>query len=374
MKKVRTKLYINLKNILHNSEAIRKRLLVDTKYMIVVKADAYGHGAIEVCKHLSDVIDYLAVASIEEAISLRKENIDKPILILGYTMKDNYSDLLDFKIEQTIYSWEDAICLERVAEKYSKKAVIHIAVDTGMGRIGFLPTDENVSQIKKIVQLPNLELKGIFTHFATADEEDKTYTKEQADKFNCFIQALEEQGIFFEIKHMCNSAGIIDFPQYCTDMVRAGIILYGLYPSNDVNQNDIKLKPALEWKAHVVYVKEVPRGTSISYGRTYITSKDVTKIATINVGYGDGYPRALSNKGRVLIRGKSVPIVGRICMDQFMVDVSELDQIEVEDVVTLIGRDGDEFISVEEMAELTGKVNYEFICDIGKRVPREYIR
>ena len=369
----RSWLEIDLSKIENNIDAIRKVLLPKTKLMAVVKADAYGHGAVEICKQLSDKIDCLAVASIEEAIDLRSNEIQKPILILGYTMKDNYGKLIDYAIEQTIYSLEDAICLNKIAEAKGKKAAIHIAVDTGMGRIGFMPTDESVEQIKKISELSHLKLKGIFTHFATADEEDKAYTYEQIKKFESFVTLLAPKGIVFEEKHMCNSAGIIDFTQQCNTMVRAGIILYGLYPSNEVCRSNVILNPALEWKAHVVYVKEVPQGTSISYGRTYVTTKEKTKIATINVGYGDGYPRALSNKGRVLIRGKSVPIVGRICMDQFMVDVSGLDEIEVEDVVTLIGRDGGEFISVEEVAELAGSFNYEFVCDIGKRVPRIYV-
>ena len=373
MKKQRTCLIINTGVLKSNIREIRKHLAKSVDIMAVVKADAYGHGATEICKCLSDEIEYFGVASIEEAIALREASINNPILILSYTMKSNYEELLAYDIEQTIYSLEDAVCLNRVSEAMGKKAVIHIAVDTGMGRIGFMPTKESIEQVEKISALPNIVLKGIFTHFATADEEDKAYTQEQAKKFLRVVELLEHKEIQIEKKHMCNSAGIIDFQLHCNNMVRAGIILYGLYPSINVNMNKIKLLPVLEWKAHVVHIKEVPQGTSISYGRTYITTKDKNKIATINVGYGDGYPRALSNKGRVLIRGKSVPIIGRICMDQSMVDVSNLEKVEIEDVVTLIGSDGEEYISVEEVAELAGSFNYEFVCDIGKRVPRMYI-
>lgn len=368
---LRTFVLVDLPAIIHNIREVRNRVSDDVKIMAVIKSDGYGHGAVEVGTALRNSVDYFGVAAIEEAVELRNAGLMLPILILGYTMHGKYDDVVRHDVAQTIYNIEDARLLSDMAGKCLKKAKVHIAVDTGMTRIGYVPNTESVREIKEIAALPNIEIEGIFTHMACADETDKTHAKKQMEKYDEFISLLEKEGVHIPIKHMCNSAGIMDFEDHRFDMVRSGIITYGLYPSEEVAKENINLKPAISWYAHVVHVKTVPAGEGVSYGATYVTERP-TKIATISVGYGDGYPRSLSNKGCVLIRGKRVPIIGRVCMDQFMVDVTELPVVEVEDLVTLVGVDGEEHISVEEIADLSGSFNYEFICDIGKRVRRVY--
>lgn len=252
-----------------------------------------------------------------------------------------------------------------------KEAKVHIALDTGMTRIGFDANEDGIAEVQEILTFSNLVVEGLFTHFATADEADKSYSKLQISKYDKFVALLEERDINIPIKHMCNSAGIMEFDHHRFDMVRCGIITYGLYPSEEVNKNAITLKPALQWKTHVINVNIVDAGHGVSYGKTYIT-KNETKIATLSVGYADGYPRALSSKGRVLIHGKYAPIIGRICMDQMMVDVTHIDNVKIEDEVTLVGKDGENIIYVEELANMAGSFNYEFVCGIGKRVQRLY--
>ena len=371
-KDLRTYAIVDLEAIADNIKAIKACITPDVKVAAVIKTDGYGHGAVEIGKRLQDEVDYFAVATVEEGMELRRAGLTLPILILGYTMRAEYPDLVRYDIEQTIYSLEDAKELSEMAIAMGKKAVIHIALDTGMGRIGFTPDEESARTVKEISKLPGMELKGLFTHFSTADETDKTYTALQMERYDAFVKMLEACGVEIPLKHVCNSAAIMEFDHHRFQMVRSGIITYGLYPSEEVKKSNLALKPALEWKAHVVHVKTAGPGLGISYGKTYVTDRPWTRIATVNVGYGDGYPRNLSNKGRVLIHGKSAPIIGRVCMDQFMVDVSEIDDVKVEDEVTLIGRDGDEVISVEEAAGLAGTFNYEFVCGIGKRVPRIY--
>ena len=364
---------VDLDAIYQNIENIRHKIGNDVKLLGVIKADAYGHGAAEVGLHIQNLVDGFAIAVVEEGMVLRRCGIKKPLLILGYTSPNQYPELFKNDISQTVYDYEMAYELSKIAVALNETAKVHIKVDTGMGRIGFLPNEESVKEIVRISQLPNIQIEGIFTHFAKADMVGRGYTNQQFETFLAFAEELEKNGITNLIKHVANSAAIMDYEETYLDMVRSGIITYGLYPSEEVCKEHLELHPAMEIKTNVVHVKEVPKGTSIGYGGTYVT-KDVTKIATIPVGYGDGYPRQLSNKGRVLINGQFAPIIGRICMDQFMVDVTHIDEVKKGDVVTLVGRDGDAFLSVEEVAQDSMSFNYEFCCDVGRRIPRVYYR
>lgn len=365
---------IDLDAVCHNISEIKKLVGPDTKIMPVIKADGYGHGAVPVAKALNKIgVDGFAVAIIEEGIALRKQGITKPILILGYTSEYQYASLIQHEIEQTVFSYEMAEAISKFAVTMKKEARIHIKVDTGMNRIGFKPTEESVGQVQRIQKLPNIKIQGIFTHFACADEEDKTSARYQKKLFDQFVSKIEEKGIEIPVKHASNSAAIMDLRECRMDMVRSGIITYGLYPSEEVDKSAIDLKPALSLISHVIHVKEVGPGEGVSYGSTFVTDRK-TRIATIPVGYADGYPRALSSRGRVIIRGQYAPIIGRICMDQFMVDVTDIEGVSVMDRVTLVGTEGDKNISVEEAADLAGSFNYEFVCGIGKRVPRVYFQ
>ena len=358
---------IDLDAICHNIREVKRVVGEGVKVMPVIKADGYGHGAVPIAKELNKIgVDAFAVAILEEGITLRNNGIRQPILILGYTSEYQYSSLIQYEIEPTVFCYEMAESLSKIAQALGKDAKIHIKLDTGMNRIGFKPTKESVDIIEKIAKLPNIKIQGIFTHFACADEADKTETYEQERKYDQFITWLEERDIYIPIKHVSNSASIIDLDGFRKDMVRSGIITYGLYPSEEVSKDVLDLRPAMELKTHIVYIKEVEAGEGISYNHTYVTDKK-TKIATIPVGYADGYPRSLSSKGKVLIRGQYAPIIGRICMDQFMVDVTGIE-------VTLVGHDGNKMLTVEEVANEAGSFNYEFVCGIGKRVPRVYIR
>ena len=363
---------ISLSAIGHNIEEVRKRLAPGVRLLAVIKADAYGHGAVRVGKYLEDRVDYFAVATLEEAVELRENGIRLPILILGYTSPSQYEDLVAFDITQTIYSRETAELLNREAANQGKRAGIHIALDTGMTRIGFQVTEEDADVIAAIGRLPHLKMEGLFTHFACADQKDKTYCSGQLEKFNRMVRMLEEREVEIPLKHVCNSAGIMEFDDFRYDMVRSGIVTYGLYPSEEVRKERLDLIPALEWKSRVIHVKEVGNGLGVSYGATYVTHEGRTRIATVSAGYADGYPRALSSKGRVLIHGQYAPILGRVCMDQFMVDVSRIPDVRVEDVVTLVGRDGENSISIEEIADPAARFNYEMACGISRRVTRVY--
>ena len=363
---------ISLSAIGHNIEEVRKRLAPGVRLLAVIKADAYGHGAVRVGKYLEDRVDYFAVATLKEAVELRENGIRLPILILGYTSPSQYEDLVAFDITQTIYSRETAELLDREAANQGKKAGIHIALDTGMTRIGFQVTEEDADVIAAIGRLPHLKMEGLFTHFACADQKDKTYCSGQLEKFNRMVRMLEEREVEIPLKHVCNSAGIMEFDDFRYDMVRSGIVTYGLYPSEEVRKERLDLIPALEWKSRVIHVKEVGNGLGVSYGATYVTHEGRTRIATVSAGYADGYPRALSSKGRVLIHGQYAPILGRVCMDQFMVDVSGIPDVRVEDVVTLVGRDGENSISIEEIADPAARFNYEMACGISRRVTRVY--
>lgn len=366
---------INLDNILFNMEAMKSHLSENTKMMAVIKTDGYGHGAVPIA-HEIEKLPYLfgfAVATVEEAVILRKAGIDKPILILGYTFPDAYEDIVKYDIRPAVFKFDMAKALSTEAVKQGKKVHFHIKLDTGMSRIGLMPVEESIEILQQIGKLPNVDLEGVFTHFAKADMKDLQPTYVQMDRFHTFIDVLEAVGISFQIHHCSNSAGIIVLPEANDDMVRAGITLYGLWPSEDVPKNIIPLKPVLELKSHIVYIKDVETGTQVSYGGTYV-AEGRRRIATIPVGYGDGYPRALSQKGTVLIHGKRAPILGRVCMDQFMVDITEIEEAEEYDEVTLIGCDGVDHITMEELGKISGRFNYELACDIGKRVPRVYYR
>lgn len=294
-------------------------------------------------------------------------------MILGYTSEYQYSSLIQYEIQPTVFCYEMAESLSKIAAALGQNAKIHIKLDTGMNRIGFKPTRESLEIVKKISKLPNIKIEGIFTHFACADEADKTSAKKQKAEYDKFIGWLSEEGIEIPVKHVSNSASIIDMKDWRMDMVRSGIITYGLYPSEEVSKDVLDLRPAMSLKTHIVYIKEVGPGEGVSYNHTFITKRN-TKIATIPVGYADGYPRALSSKGRVLIRGQYAPIIGRICMDQFMVDVTDIPDVSVMDEVTLVGVDGENRISVEEVANGAGSFNYEFVCGVSKRVPRVYMQ
>ncbi|NRT75586.1 MULTISPECIES: alanine racemase [Clostridium] len=367
----RTYVKIDLEAILHNINEAKKRIEKSVKIMAIIKADGYGHGAAELGNFLKSEVDYYGVATLEEALELRKAGIELPILILGYTSPSQYIEVVKNNITQTVYNTEMAKEMSKVGEICKKEAKVHIALDTGMTRIGFTANEDGIAAVQEILTFSNLVVEGLFTHFATADEVDKSYSKLQISKYDKFVALLEERDINIPIKHMCNSAGIMEFDHHRFDMVRSGIITYGLYPSEEVNKNAITLKPALQWKTHVINVNKVDAGHGVSYGKTYIT-KNETKIATLSVGYADGYPRALSSKGRVLIHGEYAPIIGRICMDQMMVDVTHIDNVKIEDEVTLVGKDGENIIHVEELANMAGSFNYEFVCGIGKRVQRLY--
>lgn len=364
---------INLDNIRHNVSAMKSLVDENKKMLAVIKADAYGHGAVEVGRALDDMADYYAVAFLDEGIELRKAGIDKPILILGYTDPSDYMDLMRWDIRPAMYDVDEAQQLSDDAVSMGKRAKIHIKVDTGMGRIGFTCDDAGVNNIEKIWKMPGIEIEGIFTHYAKADEYDKTAANGQLEKFRWINDRLVETGIHIPVRHISNSAGIMEMDNSDFDMVRSGIVTYGLYPSEEVDKGIADLRPAMSLTSKVIFVKDVKAGTGIGYGWSYIADHDI-KVATVSAGYADGYPRAQSNKGRVIIHGQYAPIIGRVCMDQFMVDVSHIDGVKVRDDVILIGRDGDKEISVEEVAEPANSFNYELVCNIGRRVPRVYIR
>ncbi len=364
---------IDLDAIYENVKNAKALLKKDTKMMAIVKADGYGHGAVEVARQIDELVDAYGVAILEEGIELRKAGFTKPILILGYTPKPLYPAMIRYDIATAVFTMEMAKEISDTAVAMHKNANIHIKLDTGMSRIGFAITKESKEIIEQIAKLPCIEIKGCFSHFARMDEKDKTKANEQFAKFTKMVNALEKDGVDLGIRHISNSAGIMEAPEVQMDMVRNGICLYGLYPSEEVQKERLPLKPAMELKAYVSYVKTLEPGVEIGYGGTYTTTKK-TRVATIPVGYADGYSRCLSGKGSVLIHGKKAPILGRVCMDQFMVDVTDIDNVCVGDRVTLFGKDGDSCITIEEISAMAHSFNYEFVCDIGKRIPRVYYR
>lgn len=366
---------IDLDAIEYNIEMMKRNIKDGVKLMDVIKTDAYGHGALQIARLLSpkDYIWGFATASLDESLVLRQGGIEKELLVLGCIFPDQREAAILHGIRITVYTEEMAKEISDLAVKMEKQAYIHIKLDTGMGRIGFLIEDESVDKIAAISKLPNLVLEGMYTHFAKADETNKEFTQKQMTGYLKIRRLLQEKGVTFTYCHSSNSAGIIDVPEGHMDLVRAGIATYGLYPSEEVIKENVPLKPALSLISHVAHVKWVEAGTPISYGGTYVTQKRM-KVATVPVGYGDGYPRSLSNKGYVLMYGQKAPILGRVCMDQFMVDVTEMEEVKYGDKVTLVGNEGDEKLPVEVLSDLSERFNYEFVCDLGKRIPREYYR
>lgn len=366
---------IDLDAIAYNMKQMKARIGEGAQLIAVIKTDGYGHGAVPIAEQFEPV-SYVwgyATASLDEAVLLRNAGMKKPILVLGCVFPDQYEEMIKHQVRCAVYTEEMARAISETAVRLGKTAFLHIKIDTGMGRIGFPVTENSADIIAEVSKLPNIETEGMFTHFAKADERDKSYTIEQHKKFVWIKEELEKRGVAIPYIDCDNSAGIIDFPDLKHDLARAGISLYGMYPSDEVDQDAISLKPALELISHVAYVKDVEPGTSISYGGTFVAQKNM-RVATIPVGYGDGYPRALSNKGEVLIHGKRAKILGRVCMDQFMVDVTEIPDVKFMDQVVLVGHDGEEFIPVEELSALSGRFNYEFVCCLGKRIPRVYIK
>lgn len=361
---------IDLDAAVWNMNQMKGNIAKDTKMLAVIKTDGYGHGAAQIASVL-EPLDYVwgyATATPEEAHLLRTSGIRKPILILAYTFPYCYEMLVQNEIRPAVFREDSLKELDAAAAKTGKKCKVHVKVDTGMGRIGIFPDERGYAFIEKLLTYPHLELEGVFTHFARADEADKSHAEKQLRIFREFTDGVEKRfGIRIPLKHCSNSAGILEMPEANMDLVRAGITLYGLYPSDEVRKDILPLKPVLSLHSHVVYVKEVLPGQSISYGGTFVASEKM-RVATIPVGYGDGYPRSLSGKGFVLIRGKKAPILGRVCMDQFMVDVSDIPEVQNGDEVTLIG-DG---ITAEMLGDLSGRFNYELVCDLGKRIPRVF--
>lgn len=362
---------INLDNLAHNIREVRRVTRPESKVTAVIKADGYGHGAAVIGKILlENGADRFAVATLSEAIQLRKVYPDTEILVLGYTPAELAGRVVENRLIQTLYSLETAAAFSRTAQDMGQRVKVHIKLDTGMSRIGMQPTAESVEEILSISQLSGIELEGLYTHFAAADETDKTFTHEQAARYLWMVEALAKKGVEFPLKHVSNSAGIIDLPEYNLDMVRAGIMLYGLNPSGDVNLKAVDLKEVMTLKARISHVKDLEPGRGVSYGLKYVTS-GTERIATLPLGYADGYTRMLTNKSSVLVQGKRVPVVGRICMDQCMINVTGMD-VEPGDVVTLFGGDEPNKIWIDEVAAWLGTINYEVVCMIDKRVPRVY--
>lgn len=365
---------VDLDAIWENMVHMKENIAENTKILAVIKTDGYGHGGVPIAKMLEQ-LDFMfgyAAATYEEAHVLREAGVKKPILILGYTFPYCYEELIREEIRPAVYRRDTVEELVAAAAKVGQKAKVHIKVDTGMGRIGITPDEEGLEFVRFLIEHPELEVEGIFTHFAKSDEEDKTSANHQLALFQNFIDRIQtELGLTIPVKHCSNSAAILEMPQANMDMVRAGITTYGLYPSEEVSKDIVPLRAAMSLYSHIVYCKTIHAGQSVSYGGLFTAQKD-TRVATIPVGYGDGYPRSLSGKGYVLIHGKKAPILGRVCMDQFMVDISEIPGVMEGDKVTLLGVDGTERITAEELGELSGRFNYEFVCDLGKRIPRVY--
>ena len=363
-----TKLMIDLDAIRHNIQAVKAK--AGAPVMAIIKADAYGHGAVQLAKHLDDCCAFFGVSSILEALELRQAGIQKPMLILGYTPVSSFPEAVRLNIRPAIFHYEDALALSQAAGELGMTAKFHFAVDTGMSRIGFQVTREDADICAKIARLPNLEAEGLFSHFATADCADLTRAKRQAERFACFDRMLKDRGVVIPLRHLDNSAGLMNFGcEY--EMVRSGIVTYGMYPSDEVDPGLLELRPALRWETRIVHINLLEPGREIGYGGTYTTTH-LTRVATLPVGYADGYRRNLSGRFYVLIRGKKAPILGRICMDQMMVDITDIPDAQLGDPVVLVGKNGEEQITVEQIAAQGDSFNYEFVCGISRRVPRVY--
>lgn len=367
---LRTWAEVDLDAIAHNYNAVRSHLPASMKLLVTVKANGYGHGASRIARFLEGKADYFALAAMDEAVQLRKEGIRTPMLILGPVLPADYPRAAAYDVALTVSTLEEAKAISACGEGCGKPITVHFALDTGMSRIGFACTEAAAEEITQAASLPGIRAEGMFSHFADADSIDKSYTLRQAENFRRMRKAIRAE---LPVCHLYNSAAIVDLePEF--DMVRQGIILYGLYPSCDVELARIGgICPAMSLRSHVSLVKTVPAGTAVSYGCTYVTEQE-TVIATVMAGYADGVPRALSGKGEVTVRGVKAPIVGRVCMDQFMVDVSHIPGVKAGDVVTIFGTDGDEVITADEAAETAGTIGYELVCGITARVPRVYLQ
>lgn len=364
---------VDLDKLAHNMREIR-RVSKSKDIIAVIKADGYGHGALDIAPTLlENGATRIAVAVVSEAVELRRGGIDAPIMVLGFTPPSLSDMLLRYDIEQTVYSYELAKEISVMAKKKNKVAKLHIALDTGMGRIGFLPDKESVEEVYKISKLPNIIIEGLFSHFSSSDEEDKTYTNNQLKKYNYFYNELLNKGVKINVRHIANSAAIIDLPETHFEAVRPGIILYGYYPSDEVLKNEINLKPVMSLKTNIVHIKKLPAGEYISYGRKFKTTRE-SVIATLPVGYADGYTRLLFNKAKVIVNGCYAPVIGRICMDQCMIDITDIKDIKLGDEVILMGEDKNLSFTADSIAELLGTINYEVTCMISKRVPRVYMK
>lgn len=365
---------VNLDNLEYNMLQVKNRVDKNTMIGAVIKADGYGHGALEIADTLiKSGANYFIVATLGEALQLRKQYKQIPILILGYTPNECAEDVIKNDISQTIYNLDQAIAFNEKANDLKMKAKVHIKIDTGMSRLGFKGQDKAIDQVFEISKLKDVHLEGIYTHYAVADEGDKTFTEIQLNKFKKIIEELECRGIYIPIKHTSNSAALMDMDNTHFDMVRPGIVLYGLYPSQQVKKQLLNLKPVLNLKAKISNLKEIQKGDTVGYGRTF-EAENTTKIATIPIGYADGYTRMLSGKSNVLVNGKLAPVVGAICMDQCMVDVTNVGPTQIGDEVILIGDSGENSISVDNIANILNTINYEIVCMINKRVPRVYIK
>ncbi|MCD7906730.1 MAG: alanine racemase [Clostridium sp.] len=365
---------VNLDAVASNMREMAANLPEGTGMIGVVKADGYGHGSVPVAMAVDPYVRGFAVATLEEGVILRRHGIEKMILVLGVTHPDQYGELIRREIRPTVFTMDQAERLSELACGQGVRAKVHLAVDTGMSRIGMRPDADSADMVLAMSRLPGIEIEGMFTHFARADERDKESAKAQLAAYLDFVDLLGQRGIKIPLKHCSNSAGIVEgLPSNSLDLVRAGISIYGLYPSGEVDREAVHLLPAMELKSCISYIKTGGPGTPVSYGGTFVTRRP-TRIATVPVGYGDGYPRSLSGKGSVLICGRRAPILGRICMDQLMADVTDIPEAAEDGEVTLIGRDGGEQITVEELAEVGGGFHYELICGLGKRVPRVYLQ
>jgi len=364
---------VSLDNLAYNMKNIKAKAK-SKEIFGVVKADAYGHGAVEAAPVLlENGATRLSVAVVTEGVELRKAGIKCPINILGYTPETLFGDIIGYDLEPAVFGYEYAEKLSRAAVAANKKVKIHIKVDTGMGRIGFLPEEKSVEEATKLSTLPNIEVEGLFSHFSTADESDKEYSGYQFNKYNWFLDRLLENGVNIKIRNIANSAAIMELPETHYDGARPGIILYGYYPSNEVDKNELDIKPVMTLKACILHIKTMEEGQYIGYGRKFKTARK-SLIGTLGIGYADGYTRMLSGKAKVIINGKFAPVVGNICMDQCMIDLTDIGDVKVGDEVILMGSDGNLKFDPDDIAPLLGTINYEVLCMIGKRVPRVYIK
>ena len=369
---LRTWAEIDLSAMLHNFMAARHHLPDEVLLAAVIKANAYGHGAVEAAKLLEGKADRFAVAMTDEAVELRKAGIETPIFLLGPTPESDFEAIATYDIEAAVPSFAYGRALCAYGAAHGKTIAYHIALDTGMGRIGFACTEQSLDEIEALSQLPGGKLLGVFSHYAKADYADKTYAREQTRRYKDFTDAMERRGIEIPLKHLDNSAGLIEMPDKF-DMVREGIILYGLKPSNEVDLSLIGgVRGVMALRSHISFLKTVTAPTPVSYGCTYVAQPG-TRVATVSAGYADGVNRLLSNRGKVLVRGVRCPILGRVCMDQFMIDVTGVPEAKVGDVVTIFGRDGDDEITADDVADLIGTIGYEVTCLITPRVPRVYL-